>query len=154
MAPECHNAAMRLSSTALPLALLALLASAGCKQIPYAPLPAPPTGIRYEPGANSAGIARMSESELLRQKRLAQAGDKRAALNVYQHLRSVDNDDAQARDWLVLAADLGDGAAAYNLAQIAIYTHDAAGARFWAQRSKAAGYANADALLQSLEEQD
>lgn len=143
---------MRITPIALPLALLAVLASTGCKQIPYAPLPAPPTGIRYEPGANSAGIARMSEAELLRQKRLAQAGDKRAAINVYQHLRSVENDDAQARDWLILAADLGDGAAAYNLAQSAIYTQDPASALFWAKRAKAAGYANADALLTSLEQ--
>ncbi|MEF9966347.1 MAG: hypothetical protein RR749_18560 [Comamonas sp.] len=143
---------MRMSLIALPLALLAVLASTGCKQIPYVALPAPPTGIHYEPGANSAGIARMSETELLRQKRLAQAGDKRAAINVYQHLRSVENDDAQARDWLILAADLGDGAAAYNLAQGAIYTQDHAGALFWAKRSKAAGYANADALLTSLEQ--
>ncbi|WP_312530889.1 hypothetical protein [Comamonas sp.] len=142
---------MRLSSIVLPLALLALLASAGCKQIPYSPLPAPPTGIRYEPGANSAGIARMSETELLRQKRLAQGGDKRAAFNVYQHLRSVENDDAQARDWLILAADLGHAPAQYNLAQIGIYEQDSASALYWAKRARASGYAHAAELVQSLE---
>lgn len=145
---------MRLSSFALPLALLAVLASAGCKQIPYVALPAPPTGIRHDPNDSSVGMVRMSETELLRQKGLAQAGNKMAAINVYRHYRFQQGDDAQARDWLILAADLGDGAAAYNLAQIAIHTQDPAGAMFWAQRAQAAGYANADALLQSLEEQD
>lgn len=145
---------MRITPIALPLALWAVLASTGCQQIPYVPLPAPPTGIRYEPGANSVGIARMSEAELLRQKRLAQGGDKRAAFNVYQHLRSVENDDAQARDWLILAADLGHASAQFNLAQIGIYEHDSASALYWAQRARASGYPHAAELVESLENPD
>lgn len=145
---------MRMLPIALPLALLAVLASTGCKQIPYIALPSPPTGIRHDPNDSSVGVVRMSEAELLRQKGLAHAGNKMAAINVYRHYRFQEGDDAQARDWLILAADLGDGAAAYDLAQIAIYGQDQASALFWAKRAKAAGNANADALLQSLETQD
>ena len=135
------------------IASFAVLSTAACTNIPHFNRPPPPTGIRYDPNVFVAGIATMSDAELARQKELANAGDKRAAFNVYGHYRSALNDQTKAMEWLLMAGELGHAPAQYNLGQIYLHDGNKERAIYWTRRAKDSGYPNAQATLESLETQ-
>ena len=138
------------SAPLLALAVLAALSTVSCTNVPYIVQPSPPTGIEKSPDDSSVGILRLSDAELARQESLARDGNKTAAFNVYRHFRFDAGDQVAARKWLLIAAEMGHGAAQYNLAQIYLHEQDSAKAVYWAKRAKDSGYPNADALLESL----
>ncbi|MBB6577647.1 hypothetical protein HNP33_001704 [Comamonas odontotermitis] len=135
----------------LLITTLAVLSTVSCTNIPHFNRPPPDTGIRYDPNVLTVGIPRMSPRELERQKGLANNGDGRAAFNVYTYYRSAADDQKQAREWILIAGELGYAPAQYNLAQIYLYENDRDKALYWAKKATASGYPHAQSTLDYLE---
>ena len=132
----------------LLIASLAILNIASCTNIPHFNRPPPDTGIRYDPKVFVAGIPTMSTAELTRQKGLANNGDGRAAFNVYTYYRSTANDQKKAREWLLIAGELGHAPSQYYLAQNYLHENDRDKSIYWAKRAKESGHPNAQTTLE------